>query len=185
MIPLVLSAAGVVSGIIALVLIIRRTNQLKGWVYAIAGLVLGWVHLAGQSHWITSGVAPRALALETWIHCYIAATDGCFPTGEEDLQESGFLRRTVTAGGVKYAVRNQPDSARWRRVDYFDWFKIAYGADANNIEASHRKLYDKTTGKQVLLIEGPYKRVLKHTYEAISFRWYKAMHKERPGATSN
>ena len=62
------------------------------------------------------------------VSAYIQATGGRFPANEEDLEEGGFLKKTVTDDKVEYWARSNPDRD-WQphqQMSFFKKFKISY-----------------------------------------------------------
>ncbi|MHC4619075.1 MAG: hypothetical protein ACYTEQ_15125 [Planctomycetota bacterium] len=123
-----------------------------------------------------SSMDVKARKIAGWIHYYILQYHR-FPPSEEDLEQKGLLKKTQTSDGVEYSYRypSNVQIRRWKPAYGFKLFKISYGLTAENLQLIDGKVYDKTTQKEVLLIEGPYKQKLKETYELISRNWYQVM----------
>jgi hypothetical protein len=104
-----------------------------------------------------------------------------FPENEQELIQKKFLRKDKTPEGYVYFSRsaffdpNYPEKENgWNKVDAvaFDMFKIAYGTRPDNMVCKEGKLYDRLSGKQILIIEGPHKGFLQKMYESISVYWF-------------
>ncbi|MHC4259908.1 MAG: hypothetical protein ACYSTF_05805 [Planctomycetota bacterium] len=117
--------------------------------------------------------APSALRISVMIGNYIRV-HGHFPESEADLQDKGYIKITETPDGRKYFVPIGQKKTYWFQFN-FDSFEILYGASPENYRVIAGILYDKRTGQQVLLIDGPYKKDLHRYYESISLRWYELM----------
>jgi hypothetical protein len=178
-----LFTAGLVLAVIALTLISCRSKDLKGRAYAIAAMFVVLVHLASAGHWITCGVGARARAIGDWISLYIREEGVGFPASVRDLENKGYLRRTSTNDSTEYSIRFAVDGQKehWQAFSYFELFKIAYGAKVEDVALIEGQLRGKRSGKEMLLIDGPYKRFLKSTYRGISLKWYRLMVKENEG----
>ena len=131
------------------------------------------------------------LFLETWqyvglmtrlgrpIAGYIRQNQGEFPSSEKDLIDKFFLKKEKTDDGFRYFLTDDFDEPvisdrGWNPVDSkcFESITISYGTELNNIEEVDGKLFDKGTGSQVLLIDGPGKLGLKRYYERATLYWY-------------
>ena len=114
---------------------------------------------------------------------YIQKNGGKFPISEGDLIQQGFLKKTKVDDEYEYSFKLGPDD--WWDKGYhkrpdFKFLKISYGLQIENINRVGKKLYDKTTGEQILFIDGPHKRWLQRKcYEPISLRLYKLMLEEK------
>lgn len=125
--------------------------------------------------------------LHSIIAYYIKQNCGDFPASEEDLVRQHFLKKADIAEGRKYFLTCTPEKpdpkGEWRLIGpWFDLLKIAYGAKVENMELTDGKLYDKSTGGQILLIDGPYKKHVGKYYEELSLDLYKLMLNEKQKA---
>jgi hypothetical protein len=89
--------------------------------------------------------------------------NGHFPQSEADLELKDFLNR----------------------MDNLGPFQISYGASLENFLLIDGKLYDKSSQKQVLLIDGPFKKSLRNIYESITAHWYELMLQEKQHADTS
>jgi len=118
---------------------------------------------------------------------YISANNGVFPMSEDDLLNKKFLKKAKIHDGNEYYLKLGPsefgEEAAYHKNVWFKFLRINYGARVENIEVRGGKLYDKSTKKQVLLIDGPYKQHLqKRCYESVSLHLYELMLKEKQKA---
>jgi len=114
----------------------------------------------------------------TCLRLYIRDHHGQFPNSRLDL-ENGYLRIDEVAGKFSYHVRGDLVETMTREVAKqsvegnwmpcpFDKFQVRYGSSKSNIALRDGQLYDRTTGKRVLLLTGPHPLLLRRTYEALS-----------------
>ena len=151
------------------------------WAILVAG-GLGVLIYFGEVAVPTAATSAVLDDVEFMVSAYIKANQGQFPTCEDDLIGQGFLGKRKVGEEYEYyrgpscfGVDFPPENGRWLPLDLF---KLAYGADATDLELVNGKLYDKSSGKEVLLITGPYKENLKRTptcYESVSLQWYRLM----------
>ncbi len=158
----------------------NRKNKIiivVGILFAII-ICLFWVARVSQ---IKSSIGSRVIDIDQLMHSFIRANYGHFPTSEVDLEKQGFLKKIETPNGVEYFVRFVPEQKDWYPYPHFrfDWFKISYGASVDNLEVINGKLYEKSTHKPILLIDGPHKIYMKSAYQFVSLRWYELMLQER------
>ena len=132
----------------------------------------------------TSGSLART-AEDTYhiIASYTQKNSGKFPMSEDDLIRQGLLKKIKADDNYEYYLKlgsdDRPDKGYYKCPN-FKLLKISYGVKLEDIDRVGLKLYDKSTGEQILLIDGPYRRNLKTTqYEPISLRWYELMVKEQ------
>jgi len=142
---------------------------------------------SGKMHIVYSGVGARAWRIQGCILDYIRENEGKFPSNEADLEQKYILKKTIVDDTIKYYVRSNdydaehPEAGKtWKEIALtFDLFELRYWSKLEKIERIDDKLYDKFTGKQILLIKGPYPRLLKNTYELISLSWYELILQEK------
>ena len=140
----------------------------------VAGVALGLIYI-----WVVFTRAldvamygsPSTVKITSLLSLYIMEY-GCFPPSEDDLVKEGCLRRRETPDGVEY---DAGFDGHWNAAPFWGRFTIRYGASIDGISQVDGKLYDKDTGEQILLIDGPYKKELEPTYESYSFELYKEM----------
>jgi len=112
---------------------------------------------------------------------YIRQNQGQFPASEDDLVNQYFMKKEKVTEGFNYSFTSNPNkpgpNTNWNLVesDYFETLTISYGAKLDNIEVVDGRLFDKETGSQVLLIDGPEIWGLKSYYENPTLYWYEEM----------
>ena len=120
-------------------------------------VLVGIAVLAGWRFYIVvsiaEGVRPAAARLDNIISLFIRSNGGRFPRNEDELTEY---------------------DNRWK---YFtgDLFEVSFGARTEDIRKTDGKLYDESTGEQILLISGPCPRQMREDYERTSRHWYDMM----------
>ena len=127
-----------------------------------------------------------AQSLQPFMLKYIQDNNGLFPQNEQDMIDSGFMKRDQN--DIYFRDPTWTEGATelfWHRKDnyYFDMLEIAYEMDINDIERLGEKLIDKKTGEQVFLIKGPFTELLsprpETTYTRFSLELYELMLEER------
>jgi len=110
---------------------------------------------------------------------YIQRNQGEFPSSEKDLIDQLFFKKEKTDDGFSYFFSgnfNDPGVSEvwWNSIqsEYFETLTISYGAKLSNIQVVEGKLFDQSTGCQVLLISGPEVWGLKGYYEIPTLYWY-------------
>jgi hypothetical protein len=129
----------------------------------------------------------RTLGQLNYVISSYISQEGNYPQNESALMKKLLIKKNKDENNSEYFMRSaffNPDMPRdpngWIRIWDFDLFKISYGVNINNIKVMDGKLYDKITGNQILLIDGPCKKYLQSLqYEPISLGWYKLMLQER------
>jgi hypothetical protein len=122
------------------------------------------------------------------LEVYIEGHSGQFPSSEDDLVQAGIILRKkmppfskLVYKIPKYEFEEQslgdPNNENWKISNYFEDFKIAYGAQISNLEAKNHKLHNKETGNQVLLINGPILR--KKVYEKATWKLFQKMNNSK------
>lgn len=138
-------------------------------------VLLPWIFRIGS-------VGITAIRTHRLISRYIQENNGKFPPSEDDLISQKYIKKGRVRTGYEYYLNLNPSEPGERYYKYF-WFKslkIAYGTKIEEIELVDGKLYEKSTNKQILLIDGPYRKQLKKShYEPLSVKWYEQMLKEK------
>ena len=113
-----------------------------------------------------------------------------FPKKQADLEVSNILRMTISDGKPVYYMRStdfdpsEPNNPRgWKKCRYgIEKYKIAYGANLDELSLVSNKLYDKN-GQQYLLIDDKdssiFTRPLKSRHERTSMKWFEEYKKCR------
>lgn len=139
--------------------------------------------LAAKIHLIGSGLGGAAWKMREIINVYIRNNNGRFPSSESDLEKTGLLKKTEHNNGIRYYIRyGATNEDRWHEFNYFDMFRIYYGVNTENLKVLDGIIYDKSTNKPLLLIEGLYKWALRKVYQSISLEWYELMLQEKQRA---
>jgi len=150
------------------------------------------------SHKLSYWKEQELYTVASCLRLYLERTNGVFPGSEQDLLGSGLLTVEPADGGDdKYCVayemadtvfryeasKPSAEAGGMRCIDGFNEYKIRYGTKAEQIQAVGRRLTERATGEQVLLIEGPYNTPgLREAYERVSFELYEKMAKLRGSA---
>lgn len=148
-----------------------------------------YVYLRGTIILPAGEVAATAEDIYKVIASYIRENHGNFPKSEDDLIHQNFLSKRKMENGYEYFIRtvsldpNFNDKKHLSRLYRFGSLMLCYGAKVEDIEMIDGNLYDKSNKKQILLIDGPYRRFLQRLYyEPISIKWYKLMLQEEQRA---
>ena len=161
--------------------------------YVMVVVVCLFVLLCGvYIYWYGAVVMPVTCAMASiedvgeLIASYIREYNGRFPASEDDLIQCYYLMKKESADRCEYLYRpyqvdpNFGDKEHWTALRSFGLMQLWYGVEVDDIEMTDGKLYDKTTHKHILLIDGPHKKWLqKKCYEPISLELYELMLKEK------
>ena len=141
----------------------------------LAGVALGLIYIwvvFNRALDVAMYYSPSVLSIGNLLSAYVEEY-GCFPANEDDLVKAGYLRKRDTPDGVEYDEGFAGEN--WNASPFWGRFTIRYGASIDDISQVDGKLYDKDTGEQVFLLDGPYKKELESEYEYWSFCWYEQM----------
>jgi len=135
-------------------------------------LLYPWIHRLGY-------LELTAIRTQRLISRYIEENDGNFPASEDDLISKKYIKKDRVRNGYEYYLKLNPNDPYYKYAN-FKYLKIAYGTRLEDIALVNDKLYDKSTNKQLLLIDGPYRKFLKgKCYEPMSVKLYGQMVKEK------
>jgi hypothetical protein len=137
--------------------------------------------IIGYFSTINSSYTPAIKDVHDMLEAYIQANEGDFPESENDLIQQGFFAREENPDGIRYRIMFNPENPDERYYTrYFDEFIIAYGIKFEDIEIRDKKLIDKKTQKQILLIDGPHRNIIGF-YTGVSLSLYKKMAELKSG----
>jgi len=127
------------------------------------------------------GVYGKPLrALKDCFLVYLQEHEGVFPPSEDVLSDNGYIEITGRQEKISLLVsRHLPvnkeqegASEEWEPCHSFREFHIRYGVNKRDLAEREGRLYDKD-GKEVLLIDGPYRWFL--PYEKVSLELFHTM----------
>ena len=146
-------------------------------------LILVIVYKFGLIFQTCGSLARTAENIHHVIALYIQKNNGNFPSSEDDLIQKKFIKKVKGDDEYEYFLKLGSDDRQdkgYYKHHNFKLFEISYGVNVEDINRVGPKLYVKSTGEQMLLIDGPYRRHLKKTqYEPISLKWYELMLEEK------
>jgi hypothetical protein len=147
----------------------KYTKYIVILLVVIIAIVLLIVYAVGK------GQTARAYFLTSVLFKYIENNNGAYPETEESLENQGYLKLVKNKdGSCQYYFRRELTS-NWREFPEYTEDTFLYGVDVDDIKIVDDILVDKMSGKQILLIDGPYKLLLKGTYEYFTYEIYKDM----------
>jgi hypothetical protein len=164
----------------------KRVTTVVSILIILSVLTLVIVYRFGLILHTSGSLARTAEDTHHIIASYIQKNSGKFPLSEDDLIQQGFLKKIKVDDNYEYYLKlgsdDRPDKGYYKCPN-FKLLEILYRVKVEDIDRVGHKLYDKSTGEQILLIDGPYRRNLKTTqYEPISVKWYKLMLQEEQQA---
>ena len=167
--------------ILALVIIVLAVYYLCG----VFGSVAPWVAHSAEH--------KRDLdLLGFFLKGYIGINEGKFPKSEDELIRKGSLVKKkvpyssefdyyLPCDAVMEKAPGDPNREillgleNFQRVYHFRDFHLNYGVALENLNEAGRKLYDRTSGRQILLIDGPRIYLSKKPYENVTHELYEKM----------
>lgn len=117
--------------------------------------------------------APRLYYVKVLIGGYISQNNGKFPESIRQLEKSGYVKESEKEG--KYYYKTDKEQEDWFGRIPLDNFQISFGISANSLKKRDGKLFDESTGEEVMLISGPANQQLKKRYNEVSLYWYDLM----------
>ena len=129
-----------------------------------------------------SGNDARAYFLTSVLLKYIENNNGAYPETEKSLENHGFLKIVKSKdGNDQYYFRCELDNTDWREFPEYPEYTFLYGIDVDDVKIVDNILIDKMSGRQILLIDGPYKLLQNKTYEYYSLILFKTMTRKKGG----
>ena len=163
----------------------KRIFLLIALVLLILSLLGGfYLYILGAFIQPAGGLSAVLEDVQAMVSAFIISNNGRFPDSEDSLIHQDLLKKSESAEGCKYFTRPATAGGRliadagWLQLHRFELFRLKYGMRADDIQQRNGKLYDKATGNEVLLIEGPYKKTMKFVptnYQTVSSHWYGLM----------
>ena len=162
----------------------RNVTILLTLLVVVGLLVAAYVYLRGAIILPAGEVAATVEDIYQVIASYIRENHGNFPKNEDDLIHQNFLSKIKMKNGYEYFIRTASldpnfNEKHLSRLYRFGSLTLRYGTQVKDIEMIDGKLYDRSAKEQILLIDGPYKKFLKRTYESISDHLYELMLQEK------
>lgn len=163
----------------------KRTLLLIALVLLILSSLGGfYLYMLGAFIQPAGGLSAVLEDVQTMVSAFIINNNERFPDSEDSLIHQDLLKKSESPQGWKYFMQPVRADGRiitdagWLQLHRFELFRLKYAVRAHDIEQRNGKLYNKATGNEVLLIEGPYKKTMKFlptNYQTVSSHWYRLM----------